>query len=306
MNSKSATIQMTTKNNPIILGSLIAQARKSCGMTQQELCVKTGIAYSTLTKIERGAIKKPNIFTVLKIAQVTNLKVEELLKDHKNSPSLNPHIATKVDYKNEAHIPQPSKRDIKFVYFDLHEVLVDSAASTLSSLAAFTGQSLLKIENLYERHDKRLCLGEISMSEFNQITSLELDKPNLDWNVFYLQQCQANKQMQQIFDLISRKYKVGLLTNAFNGNVKTLIEHKRIPQNYDTIVDSSEIGKIKPNANIYEYAQKQTSFEAEEILLIDDRFVNIAGAQACGWQGFWVNWQAPGNIELQLRKILSF
>ena len=39
---------------PVSLGKAIAEARRACDLTQQELCAQTGIAYSTLTKIERG------------------------------------------------------------------------------------------------------------------------------------------------------------------------------------------------------------------------------------------------------------
>ena len=49
-------------NETINLGKVLATARRKCALTQQQLCSQTGIAYSTLTKIERGAIKKPNVF----------------------------------------------------------------------------------------------------------------------------------------------------------------------------------------------------------------------------------------------------
>ena len=39
------------------LGHRLQQARQAAGLTQQALCQKAGLSYSTLTKIERGAIK---------------------------------------------------------------------------------------------------------------------------------------------------------------------------------------------------------------------------------------------------------
>ena len=53
------------------LGQAIAAARKAAGLTQQDLCVKAQLSYSTLAKIERGAIKTPSVFTVAAIAEAT-------------------------------------------------------------------------------------------------------------------------------------------------------------------------------------------------------------------------------------------
>jgi transcriptional regulator with XRE-family HTH domain len=46
------------------LGKRLQEARQKAGLTQQQMCHKAGLSYSTLAKIERGAIKAPSIFTV--------------------------------------------------------------------------------------------------------------------------------------------------------------------------------------------------------------------------------------------------
>jgi transcriptional regulator with XRE-family HTH domain len=61
------------------LGSRLQLARRRAGLTQQELCQKAGLSYSTLAKIERGAIKSPSVFTVAAIAGATNTSIEDLL-----------------------------------------------------------------------------------------------------------------------------------------------------------------------------------------------------------------------------------
>jgi len=65
--------------NEKALGKRLQLARKRAGMTQQELCQKAGLSYSTLAKIERGAIRSPSVFTVAAIAQATGTSVEDLL-----------------------------------------------------------------------------------------------------------------------------------------------------------------------------------------------------------------------------------
>src|SRR3954463_2795937 len=68
------------------LGKRLQLARKRAGLTQQELCQKAGLSYSTLAKIERGAIKSPSVFTVAAIASVTGVPLEELLDVHALQP----------------------------------------------------------------------------------------------------------------------------------------------------------------------------------------------------------------------------
>ena len=92
------------------LGKAIQEARKNAGMTQQELCMKTGISYSTLAKIERGAIKSPSVFTVANIAKATGVNVEDLAVE------MPPTVPVKRY--------QRAKNGIEFVYFDINGCLV--------------------------------------------------------------------------------------------------------------------------------------------------------------------------------------
>jgi transcriptional regulator with XRE-family HTH domain len=57
----------------------VQQARLTAGLTQQELCELANISYSTLAKIERGAIKSPSVYLVDKIAKKLNVTIESLL-----------------------------------------------------------------------------------------------------------------------------------------------------------------------------------------------------------------------------------
>jgi HAD superfamily hydrolase (TIGR01509 family) len=56
---------------------------------------------------------------------------------------------------------------------------------------------------------------------------------------------------------------------------------------YDVIVDSSEIGTIKPEAKIYDVAQERAGCPPEEILLVDDSRVNLMAAEKHGWHVLW-------------------
>src|ERR1700733_6169130 len=92
------------------LGKRLQAARQSAGLTQQGLCQKAGLSYSTLAKIERGAIKSPSIFTVQTIAGALGVTLDELVGH--SSP------------KTEARQNSQSKSGVKFVYFDINGCLV--------------------------------------------------------------------------------------------------------------------------------------------------------------------------------------
>src|SRR4029077_19182097 len=91
------------------LGKRLQLARKKAGLTQQELCHKAGLSYSTLAKIERGAIKSPSIFTIQSIATALGLSLSDLMGE----PGKHSGLAKKT-----------SKSGVRFVYFDINGCLV--------------------------------------------------------------------------------------------------------------------------------------------------------------------------------------
>lgn len=47
----------------------IRELRKQKKLTQEQLAIKAGVSYTTLTKVENGAIKNPSFETVVAIAK---------------------------------------------------------------------------------------------------------------------------------------------------------------------------------------------------------------------------------------------
>ena len=58
----------------------IKKARAKLGLTQDDLAKKADIKYTTLTKVESGAVNKPSVQTMAKIAKALGVSIEELLK----------------------------------------------------------------------------------------------------------------------------------------------------------------------------------------------------------------------------------
>ena len=68
---------MATENN---IGGNIKKRRTKLGLSQEDFAQKSGVKYTTLTKIESGVIKTPSVLMVEKIAKALDVSIEELLK----------------------------------------------------------------------------------------------------------------------------------------------------------------------------------------------------------------------------------
>src|SRR5690348_7021180 len=116
----------------------LQQARIGAGFTQQALCQAANISYSTLAKIERGAIKSPSIFTIQSLAIALGISLDELM-GMPRSYSLATATPTKAT----------SKSGIKFVYFDINGCLVHFFHRAFMRLAEETGISADIIETTF-------------------------------------------------------------------------------------------------------------------------------------------------------------
>ena len=68
---------MATDNN---IGENIKRRRTKLGLSQEDFAQKSGVKYTTLTKIESGVIKTPSVLMVEKIAKILGVSIEELIK----------------------------------------------------------------------------------------------------------------------------------------------------------------------------------------------------------------------------------
>ena len=68
---------MANENN---IGENIKKRRTKLGLSQEDFAQKSGVQYTTLTKIESGVIKTPSVLMVEKIAKALGVSIEDLLK----------------------------------------------------------------------------------------------------------------------------------------------------------------------------------------------------------------------------------
>ena len=257
------------------LGKLLQGARKKAGLTQQELCQRAGLSYSTLAKIERGAIKAPSIFTIQSIAGALNTNLNNLMGD------FGPSLPTATPKKR-------SKNGVRFVYFDINGCLVRFFHPAFTKLAADTGLLADVVETAFWHLNEEACRGDITMSEFNDAYSERLGIEPVDWQSYYFEALDPVTEMQELLRWASDNYYVGLLSNVMPGFIERMLREGALPRvDYTQVVDSSVVKAVKPEPRIFEIAQEKAGVAPEEILFIDDSRSNLMAAEKLGWKVLW-------------------
>ena len=274
------------------LGKLLQDARRKAGLTQQELCHKAGLSYSTLAKIERGAIKSPSIFTIQSIAAALKTSLNDLLGDTSS--------ATGKTTKKR------SKSGIRFVYFDINGCLVRFYHRAFTRIAEDSGQQSDVIETNFWHYNDAVCRGEISLDEFNRILGEQFEMAAFDCRVYYLDPIEPIKEMHDLVAWANEHYYVGLLSNIMPGLIETMLNQETLPPiEYAAIIDSSEVGAIKPEQRIYEIALEKSGVQPSEILLVDDSRTNIMAAERMGWRVLWFDDFRPDESADRVRAALE-
>lgn len=274
------------------LGQRLQAARLRAGMTQQMLCQKADLSYSTLTKIERGAIKSPSIFTIQSIASALNVSLDELLGIESQAPRKQ---------------KRRSRSGIEFVYFDINGCLVRFFHRAFTELAMRSGEPADVIETAFWHYNDEVCRGDMTMEEFNQALAEQLHLDTVNWLDYYLEAIEPIPVMDELIKWAGEHYRVGLLTNIMPGFIDVMRQKGLLPDiTYDAIVDSSKVGAIKPESKIFEAAEKAAAAPASDILFIDDSRANLMAAEKRGWHVLWFDDYRPDESAEKIRSALTF
>lgn len=274
------------------LGKSLQRARQAVGITQQELCQRAGLSYSTLAKIERGAIRSPSIFTIQRISQALGVDLNRLLGTN----------ATQSSTINKNR----SKTGVRFVYFDINGCLVRFFHKAFTKLSIETGVGAEAIEAAFWHYNDEVCRGTISMDDFNTRFSEKMNIPKIDWMHYYLDALEPISEMQEFVGWVAENYYVGLLSNIMPGFIDALKQRQLIPNiNYNVIIDSSQVGAVKPEAKIYEEAQAKSGVLPQEILLVDDSRANLMAAEKMGWHVLWFDNYDPKESVTRIKSALE-
>jgi HAD superfamily hydrolase (TIGR01509 family) len=246
-----------------------------------------------LTKIERGAIKAPSIFTIQSIADALGVSLDEIMQNSGASPARPPK-------------KHRSKSGISFVYFDINGCLVRFYHRAFTRLAEVSGASTDLIESTFWHYNDDVCRGDMTMAEFNKVFGKAIGLNDLDWAEYYLETVDPIDEMHEMVQWAARNYRIGLLTNTMPGLVKRMVERGLLPKvDYEVIIDSSEVNAIKPEAKIYDVAAQKAGCPASDILLVDDARINLMAAEKQGWHVLWFDDYRPAESVAKIQSALE-
>ena len=101
---------------------------------------------------------------------------------------------------------------------------------------------------------------------------------------------------------LRRKYKVGLISNAWSG-LRPWIVSRKFEDAFDALTISAEVGVMKPDARIYQIALEKLGVAASESVFLDDFPENVAGARAVGMQA--IHFTQPEQALKELKQLLA-
>jgi len=92
----------------------------------------------------------------------------------------------------------------------------------------------------------------------------------------------------EAYERIRNKFGIGILTNGFAETQKEKFRKFNFNETARYTIISEEVGVMKPQPGIFEYATRLAGLEAREILYIGDSYSSdIRGGGAFGWNTAW-------------------
>lgn len=185
--------------------------------------------------------------------------------------------------------------NVKAVIFDIGRVLVsiDSSGEKFGRLMQAAGispnEGLGKFSFLTEV--RKHMLGEVTSREFYQ---LAVDRFNLtysydDFVEGWCDQFRPMPAMQELFQEISSRYRVGLMSDTDPLHWATLCRLMPWLLEVEKPTLSFTVGYLKPHPKMYATAAENADVEKGECLFIDDMIENVDGARYFGMPALQFN-----------------
>lgn len=151
---------------------------------------------------------------------------------------------------------------------------------------------------------KKLDLGEVSLkeaiAEYQRLYPEEAETISWFLNHAERMSVQRPRVWERMKTLKELGYHLYLLSNYSKDLLETHTKNVNFYQHIEGGVISYQIGKLKPEAAIYECLLQKYHLQAEECLFFDDRAENVEGAIKVGMQSIQVLSQEQLIKELDL------
>lgn len=194
---------------------------------------------------------------------------------------------------------------IKAIYLDLGKVLIDfDLARAVEGLNRLTSWSREEIQaflggNLIRDYE----LGKISSTQFHDEFCLRLgvEIPFQDFSRMWSGIFLSRPLLSETFlKGLASRYPLHLLSNTNELHYEFVVQQYPILGILQERILSFQVGRMKPQQEIYQVAVARSGVRAEEIFFTDDRLENIEAARAAGIQA--VQFQSEDQLKSDLSR----
>jgi HAD superfamily hydrolase (TIGR01509 family) len=174
------------------------------------------------------------------------------------------------------------------VIFDFGGVLVRMVDDQPRlKLAEQLGVPLSRLDDLvfFSKTAQMASMGQIKVREHWEAVGEALGLQPEDIPAFLEQYWAADDVNWRLLDYIRSlrpRYKVGLLSNAWDDLRQTLHSRWDIDGLFDELIISAEVGMVKPDPRIFHLAVKRLGVQPGEAIFIDDILGNVEAARSEG------------------------
>jgi len=202
-----------------------------------------------------------------------------------------------------------------FIYFDVGGVVILDFSKTnkwdeLLENIGVKGKDKGELNRIFTEEEYRFCAGEKDADTFIEILTnrFNLDLPeNYSFLDDFVNRFESNPLLAEIIRDLKQKYQIGLLTNMYPNMLDGIKSKGLLPNVYwDVIVDSSEVGFQKPQAEMFKLAVDMAKTPANKILFVENSKMHIDAAKKLGWNTFLYNPSDVKNSNKELLNLLNW
>lgn len=203
---------------------------------------------------------------------------------------------------------------VKAVIFDMDGVLVDSEGFwAKAELDVFSSYGVQVTDDLATQ-TKYMTTKELTEFWHGRFPWENLDVPKVEQEVvskvielIQAEDCTMSGVQTFIKDLKSKKYKIGLATNAPLRVADAVLEKLQIRDLFDTVHSSEFEEQGKPHPAVYLTSARQLGISPEYCIVVEDSHSGLKAAKAAGMKTIvFTNNDESINSDLADFKILSF
>ncbi len=196
---------------------------------------------------------------------------------------------------------------IRAVFFDLGGVILrtefESPRQHLAERLNIEYQDLVRL--VFESETSRLAFqGELTAEDHWAAVVKRLGRPpsepRLIRDEFFAGDV-LDRGLLAFIRSLRPTMKTGLISNAWD-DLRAYMARGKFTDAFDTIIISAEVGRAKPDPEIYRLALEQAQVQPHEAVFVDDIQANIDGCERIGIQG--ILFRDPDTVMHEIKSLI--